>query len=146
MLMTLMGRVGSAAVSEDWRCEMIIRRHTAYRAGIAIAGVTSFLTVWTTIVRDDGMGEAYFMVILAAAVGAFAAWFRPAGMARAMIGLAVMQILLGLLVATAPSTLDTSYPHGGALLFNGVFALLWLIAAGLFHAAARGWDEAAAIA
>lgn len=37
----------------------------AYRVGVAVALVASFLTVWTTIVRDDGTGMGYFMVILA---------------------------------------------------------------------------------
>ena len=34
----------------------------AYRAGVAVAVVASFLTVWTTIVRDDGNGMGFFMV------------------------------------------------------------------------------------
>ena len=61
------------------------RESRAYRAGAAIAVVASFLTVWTTIVRDDGTGAGSFMLILAAAVGGFSAWFQPAGMARAML-------------------------------------------------------------
>jgi len=56
----------------------------SYQTGVGIAFLTSILTVWMTIVRDDGTGTGSFMVILAAAVAAFAAWFRPAGMARAM--------------------------------------------------------------
>ncbi len=44
----------------------------AYRVGLGLAALTAFVTVWTTIVRDDGQGAASFMVILAAAVGAFA--------------------------------------------------------------------------
>jgi len=63
----------------------------AYRAGIGVAVVGSLLTVWTTIVRDDGNGIGFFMVIMAVAVGWFAAGFRAAGMARTMIGVAVMQ-------------------------------------------------------
>ena len=54
----------------------------AYRAGAAVALVTSFLTVWVTIVRDDGNGIGFFLLIMAAAVGGFSAWFQPAGMAR----------------------------------------------------------------
>src|SRR6185295_4698127 len=104
----------------------------AYRAGAAVALVTSFLTVWTTIVRDDGNGIGFFLLIMAAAVGAFAAWFRAAGMARTMLGVAIMQILLGVAFATAPST--ASLPDGGfrLLLFSGIFAALWLASAALF--------------
>jgi hypothetical protein len=109
----------------------------AYRAGVAVAGVASFLTVWTTIVRDDGTGVGFFMVIMAAVVGAFAAWFRPAGMARTMVGVAIMQALLGVAIATAPSTASTPDGSFKALLFNGVFAALWLISAAFFRAASK---------
>jgi hypothetical protein len=110
----------------------------AYRAGVAVALVTSFLTVWTTIVRDDGNGIGFFLLIMAAAVGGFSAWFRPAGMARTMLGVAIMQALLGVAIATAPST--ASMPDGSfrALVFSGFFAALWLISATFFRAAAKG--------
>jgi hypothetical protein len=116
----------------------------AYWAGVGVALVTSFATVWTTIVRDDGNGMTFFLLIMAAAVGAFAAWFQPAGMARTMLGVVIMQALLGVAIATAPST--ASLPDGGfkALVFSGVFAASWLTSAALFRAAAkassRGFD------
>jgi hypothetical protein len=116
----------------------------AYRAGVAVALATSFLTVWTTIVRDDGTGIGFFLVIMAAAVGGFAAWFRPAGMARTMLGVAVMQALFALAIATAPST--ANLPDGGfrTLLFSGMFVLLWLVSAALFRASAGQARRAAA--
>lgn len=117
----------------------------AYRGGAAVAVVTSFLTVWTTIVRDDGNGLGSFMVILAAVVGGFAAWFRPAGLARTMLGAAIMQALVGVAIATAPSTARVADGPFKALLFSGVFATLWLISAACFRAAAkedRGTAEA----
>jgi len=112
----------------------------AYRTGVGVAVVTSLLTVWTTIVRDDGNGIGFFMLIMAAVVGGFAAWFRPAGLARTMIGVAITQLLLGMLIATAPST---AIMPGGVvriLLFSVVFAGLWLISATFFRAASRGAD------
>lgn len=118
------------------------RASWAYRAGVAVAIATSFLTVWTTVVRDDGTGIGFFLLIMAAATGGFAAWFQPAGMARAMLGVAVMQVLLGVAIATAPSTAST--PDGGfkALLFSGVFTVLWLVSAACFRAAAKAGHEA----
>lgn len=113
------------------------RGSRAYRTGIAVAVVTSLSTVWTTIVRDDGNGAGFFMVIMAAAVGALAAWFRPAGMARTMIGVAVMQMLLGMLIATAPVTASMSGGPVRPLLFCGAFALLWLSSAACFRAAVK---------
>jgi hypothetical protein len=116
----------------------------AYRAGVAVALVTSFLTVWTTLVRDDGTGISYFLLIMAAVVGGFSAWFRPAGMARTMLGVAIMQALLGVAIATAPST--ASMPDGRfkALLFSGLFTALWLISATFFRVASNRDQKAAA--
>jgi hypothetical protein len=106
--------------------------------GVGVAVAASFLTLWTTIVRDDGSGAAFFLLIMAAVVGAFAAWFRPAGMARAMAGVAVMQALLGMLIATAPVTASAPGGPSRALLFSAFFVLLWLVSAGFFRAAAKG--------
>ena len=105
----------------------------AYGLGVAIAAATCFLTVWTTIVRDDGNGAGFFMLVLAAGVGAFAARFRAEGMARAMLGVAGMQAVLGALFATAPSTADPKL----VLIGTGVFALLWLASAAAFWKASR---------
>lgn len=118
-------------------------RSWAYRAGVGTACLTSFLTVWTTIVRDDGTGIGFFLLIMAAGVGTFAAWFRAAGMARTMLGVAVMQAAFALAYATAPST--ANLPDGGfrALMFSGVFMGLWLIAAIFFGAAAKAEGAAA---
>jgi hypothetical protein len=116
----------------------------AYRTGVAVALVASFLIVWTTVVRDDGSGIGSFLVIMAALVGGFSAWFRPAGMARTMLGVAIMQTLLGIATATAPST--ASMPDGSlkALLFSGCFAALWLISAAFFRLASKSDPKAAA--
>ena len=108
----------------------------AYRAGIAVVTLTSLLTLWTTIVRDDGTGISWLLVIMAAGVAAFAAGFRPAGMARAALGIAVMQVSLGIAISTAPSS--GALPGGllKPLLFSGAFTILWLLSAALFRAAA----------
>lgn len=117
-----------------------------YRTGIAVAIATSFLTIWTTIVRDDGNGLGFLMLVLAALVGAFSAGLRPAGMARAMLGVAIMQALLGIAVATAPTV--ASVPGGSfkALLFSGILTALWLMSAALFRFASRSnqdWEQRA---
>ena len=109
----------------------------AYRAGVAVAVTASFLTVWMTIVRDDGNGIGFFMVIMAALVGAFAAWFRAAGMARTMAGVAVMQLMVGSLIATAPITQAVPGASLKIMLFCVAFAGLWLVSAALFRAAAK---------
>ena len=115
----------------------------AYRWGVAIAIVASLLIVWTTLVRDDGNGIGFLMLIMAAAVGGFSARFRPAGMARTMVGIAIMQGLLGVAIATDPSSASTP---GGALkilLSSAVFMALWLVSAAFFSAAVRADLEGA---
>ena len=109
----------------------------AYRAGIAIAAVTSLLLVWVSIVRDDGHGMGSFMVIMAVAVGWFAAGFRPSGMARTMAGCAVMQAAAGMLIATAPIVARVPGESAKSLVFAAVFAGLWLASGACFRAAAK---------
>lgn len=108
-----------------------------YRAGVALAVVTSFLIAWTTIVRDDGNGVGFFLLIMAAMVGAFAAWGRAAGMARTMLGVAAMQMLLGLAIATAPVVARVPGESVKFLVGGGGFAALWLVAAACFYVAAK---------
>ena len=115
-----------------------------YRAGVAVALVASFLIVWTTLVRDDDTGIGYFLVIMAALVGGFSARFRPAGMARTMVGVAIMQALLGVAVATAPSTASIAGGSFKALLFGGFFTALWLLSAIFFRAASKRDHQAIA--
>lgn len=133
--MTVSNQVGEAEVRSGSR---------AYRAGAAVALLTSFLIVWTTIVRDDGNGIGFFMVIMAAAVGGFAAWFRPAGMARTMVGVAIMQAMVGALIATAPVTAKLPGGPMKALLSSGFIAVLWLISAAFFRTATKGDHKAPA--
>ena len=108
-----------------------------YRVGVGLGVLTAFLTVWGAVVHDDGNGVGFFLVILAAVVGAIAAWFHSAGMARAMLGVAVMQVLYGMAIATAPMTAQT--PHGPlkVMIFCGFLASLWLASAGCFRVATR---------
>lgn len=108
-----------------------------YRAGVALAVLISFLTVWTTIVRDDSNGVGFFLVIMAAMVGAFAAWGRAAGMARTMLGVAGMQMMLGLAIATAPIVARVPGESIKFLVGGGVFAALWLAAAACYYVAAK---------
>lgn len=117
----------AARMNGDW----------AYRAGVAIVLLTAFLTVWSTIVRDDGTGAGFFLLIMAAGVGAFAAWFEAGGMARAMLGVAIMQALYALAIATAPVTARVEGAVAHALVSGGIATAMWLIAAALFWVAAR---------
>ena len=114
----------------------------AYRAGIGVAVAASLLTMWATIVREDDVythaSLTFLFLVLTAWVGAFAAWFRPAGMARAMLGVAIMQALLIVAIATAPSAAAAPDGLAATYRFSGLFTVLWLVSAALFRGAARG--------
>jgi hypothetical protein len=108
---------------------------------MGLALLTAFVTVWTTIVRDDGNGLDFFAVILAAGVAGFATRLRATGMARGLFGVAVMQVLIGVGVATAPFT--ASLPGGVAriALASGTYTALWLMSALCFRLAATRQHE-----
>ena len=94
--------------------------------------VTSFVTVWTTIVRDDGNGLGFFGAVFTAAACAFVAKGEAAGMARAMLATAGVQALLAAMIATAPITEQPVR----ILMLSGFFCLLWLASAALFQRSA----------
>ena len=105
-----------------------------YRAGVAVTALTAFLSVWTSIVRDDGNAMGFFMTILAVGVGWFAAGFKAPGMARTMFGVAGMQVAVGLLIATAPVTQDAGEARRFLLLCGGL-AGMWLVSSAFFWSA-----------
>lgn len=115
----------------------MVRAGRAYRGGMGVAALTAFLGVWITIVRDDGSGMGFFPVVMAIAVGAFAAELRADAMARTMLGVAAMQALIGLAIATAPVTAAAADGIFRAVIFNGGATMLWLVSAAFFRTAAN---------
>ena len=123
------------------------RRDRAYRAGAAVALAGAFLMLWTNgavgIIGDEGepINLAYPGVLALGILGAFLARFRAAGMARVLL---VMALALAVVVAVALARglqHTSGSPVGEILAGNGFFAVFFLVAAGLFRAAAR--DETA---
>jgi hypothetical protein len=116
--------------------ELTVRmsRNPAYRAGIGAALAAAFVIVWATgavgMIGDEGdrYNLLFFGVIGLALGGAVAARFQAAGMALAMAGAGIVQIL----VASGGLAVD---PRGAIV--SAAFAGLWLVAAACFHKAAR---------
>lgn len=112
-------------------------RNLAYRAGAALAALTAFALVWITlavgIIGDEGNpANLLFAGVLAVALlGALIARFRPPGMALAMAGAAIAQLL----VAAIASVGTEAPPSEIGLIL--AFAAPWALAAGLFHKAGR---------
>jgi len=117
---------------------------TFYRIGAAAALAAAFAEIWINLAvgivgrEDNPVNQGFYLVVAAAAACAFTARLRAEGMARAMLAVAGLQALLGLAIATAPSTARDE-PMGalGVLLLSAGFTTLWLLAAALFHGSAR---------
>lgn len=115
----------------------------AFRLGAIVAAGAGFLLTWVNlavgIIGSDNnpLNLVYGGVLAVAVVGSLVADFRPTGMARALFATAAAQMLV--------TILDLLWGWGkweppgaaGILALNGFFALLWLLAGGLFRRSAR---------
>lgn len=118
-------------------------RNWAYRSGVAVALLASFLLIWINgavgIIGNENnpANLMYFGVILIGLLGAIFARFRSAGMALAMFGASLATVLIGAIVLVAGW--GATEPPGlmGIVMLNGFFAGLWLISAALFRQVAR---------
>lgn len=116
--------------------ELAVRMTTnaAYRAGVAVALAATFLLIWINLAvgvigsEDNPANLMFGGVILIALVGAVAARFRAAGMARAMLAAAVAQALVAVIAMVGG--------HFAFVLIGG-FVAMWLSSAWLFDRAAR---------
>ena len=116
--------------------------------GVAIAAglVQVWMNVAAGIVGEDNPANmGFFGVGVTAIACAFVARLKAADMARAMAATALVQALLGVVVATAPSTAWLA-PHGpiGIVILSSGLVAMWLGSAALFHRAARASIVAAA--
>lgn len=116
----------------------------AYRIGSAVAILAGALQIWMNLAvgivgnEDNPVNLGFYLIVLAAAACAFTARLQAEAMARAMLAVAAMQVLLALVIATAPSTARDD-PHGVmiVLVLSGIFATLWLGSAAAFQRSAR---------
>lgn len=116
--------------------------NTAYRAGVGVAVLTGFLTVWVNAAvgmlgSEDNLANLLFFGVLGVGVvGAILAWFKPRGMAIAMGATAAAQ------AAMAVYALFGGYAE--VTVHVAAFAVPWLVSAQLFRKAAREMAEPAA--
>ena len=120
-----------------------ISPNRAYRLGVGAAIVTGFLVFWANaavgmVGDEDNVYNLLFLgAILAGAILALVAWFRPRGMARALY------VTAGVHGATALYALATSTDLRGSAL-SLVFVLPYLASAGLFNLSAKQLEAGAA--
>ena len=122
--------------------ELAIRasRNNRVRAGAAVALLTGFLVAWSNLAvgiigsEDNPANLMFFAVLLLTVLGAFASRLIPGGMASVMAATAAAQFavpLIALIAWPQPITPDLLR----AILFNSIFALMWLGSARLFASA-----------
>lgn len=113
-----------------------------YRAAAVVALLATFFLVWlngaVSLIggEEEDAGVLYALVPLVGLLGAVAARFRPAGMAWALLGMALAQALVPVAAwatGLAPSDLVASYK---VFARTGMFCGAWLLSALLFRNAA----------
>jgi hypothetical protein len=131
---------------------------TLYRAGVALAVLTTLLLFWINgavgVIGDGDVNLLYFFVFAVGVLGALVARFQPLGLARTLVAMAATQmtipvIALIILKTGSPAVVEEVFgnphsPHGPfspgivpVFVLNAAFALLFLLAAGLFRESAR---------
>ena len=129
--------------------ELIARtsRSMAYRGGAAVAVLAAFLLVWVNLAvgflgDEDNLANLMFAGVLALALaGAMIARFRAAGMANAMLATFAAQVLAGAFGYAAGLGAGGSQGIYEVTVGTTLFGGLWLIAAALFHKAARDGSD-----
>lgn len=120
--------------------------NTNYRFAVGVALATALILVWLSlgvgIIGADGdrANAMYFGVLAVGVIGALIARFRPQGMARALVAMAIAQTSVAVIALAA----GLGRPWSGPLelsLLNGFFVALFLGSAWLFHRAAQGPSE-----
>lgn len=118
----------------------------AYRLAVAVAVVSTFMLVWLSlgvgIIGSDGdrANALYGIVLLVGIIGALIARFRPLGMARTLVGMAVAHSVVGVIALIA----KLGQPASGPLEIvglTGFFVVLFAASAWLFQQAAQGRTE-----
>jgi hypothetical protein len=124
---------------------------TMYRLATGVALGTSFLLVWSILAvgyvgaSGDPADVLFGGVLAVGLVGALLARFRPGGMARAMVAVAVAQATV-VAVALIAGLVDPGGYAYKILGITGIFVALWLASAWLFRRAARERPPAPATA
>lgn len=114
----------------------------AYRSGVALALVTSFLLVWINLAvgiiggEDNPLNMLYFGVILVGLAGAVFSQFKATGMSRAFFFTAAIQLCIpGIAFLIGRPTIDSPewlWNMFGVFLLSAFFALMYAASGVLF--------------
>lgn len=124
----------------------MINPGNAYRLAFGAAGASAFILLWLAagvgIIGADGdrANMMYLGVLAVGIIGALIARFKPLGMARTLVAMAVAHGVVGLIALVA----QLGQPYSGPLEIlglTGFFIVLFAGSAWLFQQAARGRSE-----
>jgi hypothetical protein len=115
-------------------------RSFMHRAAFAVALGAAVLLVWVNlavgIIGDvGGPNDLYLGVLAVGLVGALSARLRPAGMARTMLLMALVQMLVPAVALVVATSEVMTQPPGvvGVFALNACFAVLFVASAWLFR-------------
>jgi hypothetical protein len=123
--------------------ELMSRRaDMTYRAAVALALASALLLVWANLAvgligsEDERANLMYAGVLAVGIAGAAVARFQPAGMARALLAMALAQATIAVIALIAGMHRYEESSVAEIINVNGFFVVLFALAALLFHRAA----------
>jgi hypothetical protein len=145
--------VRGLAADAAWRDGVIIghpwtpaearrRGRAAYRRAVGVGGAATLVLVWLIgavgIIGDSGDSAdlMYGGVLAVGAVGSVIARFRPLGMARVLVAMAIVQLSVGVIALIAGMVPSYNSPLE-ILGLSGFFVVLFIGSAWLFRRAGR---------
>ena len=117
--------------------------NAAYKYAVAVALVAAFMLFWVNgavgIIGDSNndANMLYGGVIAIGIIGALVARFKPHGMVRALLAMAIAHALIGVVALIAGWGTDGSIWPWDVLGSTVIFTALWLVSAWLFKKAAK---------
>ena len=135
---------GALLVTTRLMYDVAVRRasNVAYRAAAGVALGAALLLVWLIgavgVVGEDGdpADLLYGAVLAAGIIGAIIARFRPEGMARALLAMALVQALVAVIALIAGKHQAPISSVSEIVGVNGLFVALFVGSAWLFRRAA----------
>ncbi len=111
-----------------------------YRAAVGVAMTTVVILMWINgavgIIGDSDVNALYLGVVVIGFLGALVARFRPQGMSRALITMAIAQALVPV-IALIIGVTDFAPGVLGVFILNSFFVFMFIVSAILFRQAGQ---------
>jgi len=117
---------------------------STYRSALGAALTATFMLVWLALgvgilgADGDRANLMYGGVLAVGIIGAITTRFDPHGMSRALLAMALAQVLVTVIALIAGVHRSGVSPVAEIVLLNGFFVAMFLGSAWLFRNAARG--------